>query len=276
MDNVLKDHSHPPVYLVTIPVPMSKKKPKHNPVVAQAKPPSFASANTPAQPPTAAPAAPPKNFYMRHDPFFTLLGTILIFITFIAKESVGEYFKESLTSIEKAEDMFVIRGKFADSLSDKRFIFLPKPGDDPTRQQAIDSVDLWLPQGDDLAIAGYVLAWQFSDPQSWHEKSDTITMNIENLGGQMAEWEDAHRSEKTAFQSDSKLRDLYSKSKKSHEDAFDFHKTAWAEAERIKHERAGYVWWANWISYTAFGIGTAITLYGQLSGKAPESPKPGA
>jgi len=105
---------------------MSKKsKPKGSSVASQAKPPVPLASNA-APPPIGASAATPKNFYMRHDPFFTLLGTILIFITFIAKESVGEYFKESLTSIEKAEDMFIMRGKFADSLSNKRFIFLPE------------------------------------------------------------------------------------------------------------------------------------------------------
>jgi hypothetical protein len=41
----------------------------------------------------------------------------LIFITFIAKESIGEYCKDLLSGVEKAEDMFVIRGKFADSLN---------------------------------------------------------------------------------------------------------------------------------------------------------------
>jgi hypothetical protein len=89
----------------------------------------------------------------------------------------------------------------------------------------------------------------------------------------MADWRDAHGSEKTPFQSDNKLHNLYAESKESYQKASDFHAEAWKQAEKIKHERETYVWWANWISYTAFGIGTAITLYGQFSGKPAEPPK---
>jgi hypothetical protein len=54
---------------------MSKKsKPKHASAVPQAKESATAHVTKIAPLPTPDPAATPKNLYMRHDPFFTLLG----------------------------------------------------------------------------------------------------------------------------------------------------------------------------------------------------------
>jgi hypothetical protein len=93
-----------------------KSKPKHATTIVQPKqPPTAPEAKTaPVQTP------PTKNFYLRYDYVFTLLGTLLVFTTFIAKETVGEHYKDSLEAVERAQTLFLIREEFANALSDTK------------------------------------------------------------------------------------------------------------------------------------------------------------
>lgn len=62
-------------------------------------------------------AEKPKAFYVRHNFFFTLLGSFLILTTFVAKDVLNENLKDLASTISEATDTFVLRRDTALSLN---------------------------------------------------------------------------------------------------------------------------------------------------------------
>jgi hypothetical protein len=100
--------------------------------------------------------ARPDTFYIRHDRFFTLLGTVIIFITFIAKEGFSDKLKDSVSSMEAAESLSILRRDIAFGQTDGKPLPNPQPGKTPTRQESLDDIEVRKLEGQSLAeIAGY-------------------------------------------------------------------------------------------------------------------------
>ena len=164
-----------------------KSKPKHATTIVR-----------PKQPPTAPEAktaperTPPTNFYLRHDYVLTLLGTLLVFTTFIAKETVGEHYKDSLEAVERAQTLFLIREEFANALSDtKPLPFVPEhPLDQPTRQQALDSLTAWVPRGRSLASAAFALSSSLDDAHARHRTADDMLAEIDYFDNKLNDIKD--------------------------------------------------------------------------------------
>jgi hypothetical protein len=244
---------------------MSKKsKPKHTNTAPEPKPAPQNGTGT-------------ENFYLRHDYIFTLLGTLLVFATFIAKETIGEHYKDSLEAIEKAQDLFLIREEFANALSDTQpRIFVPsQPLDEPNRQQALDSVTVWIPRGRSLANAAFALSTSLDDAEARHKKADDMLLEID-YDDQLSAIKDQKPPSQVTFPFDNKLQKLYAEGKETYKAIDDFHTDVYKQAELLRQKRENYVAWAQWISWIAFIIGSAITFYGQLSAKPAEPPKQAA
>ena len=57
--------------------------------------------------------------HIRRDRFLTLLGSVIIFVTFIAKEGIGESLKDLVSAMDLAESRFVLRQDIASTVRNR-------------------------------------------------------------------------------------------------------------------------------------------------------------
>jgi hypothetical protein len=101
---------------------------------------------------------PMKNFYIAHDKFFTLLGTIIIFATFVAKEGIGESYKDLVSNIDAATNLYSIRLDNAFGVNYGKFLPETNPVTGPTRQEEKQYIDYWNDQSEAIVDVSLELA----------------------------------------------------------------------------------------------------------------------
>jgi hypothetical protein len=216
---------------------------------------------------------PGTTFYIRHDRFFTLLGSVIIFVTFVAKEGVAEKLKDSVSSMEAAESLSILRRDIAFGQTNGKPLPNPQPGRDPTRQESLDDIEVWKLEGQSLAeLAGYQ-AMSLPD-------SEDLVKRARGLLGRFDEIERRYRKlnfpskppyKETYFEGD--IGQLYKDAMNAYSLASDFRDEVFLKARKLKDERGlNYTIWRR-ASYFLFALGWALTFYGQLSGKPAGKPE---
>jgi hypothetical protein len=52
---------------------------------------------------------PPKMLHIRRDRFLTLLGSVIIFVTFVLQEGISENLRDLVSNVGTAENLFILR-----------------------------------------------------------------------------------------------------------------------------------------------------------------------
>jgi hypothetical protein len=99
-----------------------------------------------------------KAFYIRHDRFFTLLGSLIIFVTFVVKEGISDNLKDLVSSIQTAENMFSLRQETAYRLNNDKSLPPPWSQTEPTRDEKKGFIDLWDRQSEAIVRISLDLA----------------------------------------------------------------------------------------------------------------------
>ncbi len=216
-------------------------------------------------------AEKPKTFYVRHNLFFTLLGSFLILTTFVAKDVLNENLKDLASTISKATDTFVLRRDTALSLN------ITTPGlmtsASPGTQEELTSY-LLIHDRQSKAIIGITLDLAKFLDKSQREDAETkgnrflegiaqLEVDLENVKG-------SSKTSRTPAEVDSETRNLVHQSNMANTSAYDLMTTVIKEAETLKEDRESSYRIGVRVSYFLFVIGWALTFYGQLSGKQAE------
>ena len=211
-------------------------------------------------------AEKPKTFYVRHNLFFTLLGSFLILTTFVAKDVLNENLKDLASTISKATDTFVLRRDTALSLN------ITTPGlmtsASPGTQEELTSYIL-IHDRQSKAIIGITLDLAKFLDKSQREDAETkgnrflegiaqLEVDLENVKG-------SSKTSRTPAEVDSETRNLVHQSNMANTSAYDLMTTVIKEAETLKEDRESSYRIGVRVSYFLFVIGWALTFYGQLS-----------
>jgi hypothetical protein len=219
--------------------------------------------------PKSDPNAQPKTFYMRHDRFFTFLGTLIIFLTFVIKEGISDSLKDLVGQLDAAQNIFVIRQDLAFSLNNgKPWSPLPD-GQNPTNEQKIDTSNLSQLQTEPLLEIARDLASSLPDRQQFSERADAIESDLSDLPRLKAPTPGSPRRKDY----DTVVENLYSKSNDVFTRASVLRHEVFEQAQQLKEKREKNYKIAKWISYFLFAFGWSLTFYGQMSGRPPEGSK---
>ena len=196
--------------------------------------------------------------YLRHDRFFTLLDTFLIFVTFIAKETIGENLKDLATTLETAQNVFVLRH---DELFKRN-----SPGNSGKLDipfQRVKDIESESNEALDLVEISRNLADHVTDKEKFKSR-------IENI-----------RREALAIKTDliyidtngrisPDLIKLAKRSAKNSRLAGQVQREVDEQATALREKREKRYGIAKWVSYFLFAFGWGLTFYGQLSEKKPD------
>ena len=203
----------------------------------------------------------------RRDRFLTLLGSLIIFVTFIVKEGIGENLKDLVSSIETAQNVFAIREAIVYSADKTSQSSAPTLQDvkgriEALRKQAMATLD----GGEDLAQAvgrDYVLFME--------QQLNETAVEFSKIS------EGANSLKESGRQTPAAAKALNDRASKAAEKAQEARTSVVVKARTLRDRKKYYYCEAKWASYILFTFGWILTIYGQLSGRAiPSSEsKPG-
>jgi hypothetical protein len=208
--------------------------------------------------------------HIRKERLLTLLGSLIIFATFIVKEGVGENLKDLTSSIESAKNIFVLREDIASvsAIARARDASYPKTPDEMKK-----TIDQW-----DLDIKGILsvclgLAAALPDEVQIRTTSNRITDEEWNIATAVVKLPDSRRV--TEDQLLDSMRALFNRSSDNFSEAYRLRLHVVDEADQLKEIRQRRYTVAKWLSYILFAFGWGLTFYGQLSGKTESSTETG-
>jgi hypothetical protein len=206
----------------------------------------------------------PRMPHVRLNRFLTLLGSLIVFVTFIAKEGVSDNLKDLVSSIETAENLFTLRQETTYRVSSEKSLPPPWSEKEPTRDEQKGFIDLWDRQSESIVRISLDLAVALPDEKLFQKRASRITdtlwtidQGVDNLRG----------AQQTEAQSDAALKDFFRKSNETFSDANLLGQDILDEANRLKNDRQKFYEIAKWTSYALFTLGWSLTFYGQLSSK---------
>jgi len=211
-----------------------------------------------------------KTFYIRHDRFFTLLGSFLIFATFITKEAIGENLKDLVSRMDTAENLFVIREDLAFSLNNAKPWSPLLNGENPTNEQKMDASNLSQLQTEPLLEIARQLAKSLPDEKTFSDRADEIESDLSDLPRLKA----PPPGSPPQKDYDTAVNNLYNASNDVFTRASGLRHEVFEQAKQLKQKREIRYGIAKWSSYFLFALGWGLTFYGQLSGKEEAAGKP--
>jgi hypothetical protein len=200
----------------------------------------------------------PKTFYLRHDRFFTLLGTFLIFATFIAKETISDNLKDLASSLEAAQNVFVLRH---DELFKKNT--QDNSGKLDTAFQRKKDIEYECNETLDLVEISGDLAEHVTDKEKFKSRTEAIRKEAWAVKNDLDEIDS-----RQGLSAD--LIKVSKRSAKAHRLAGQVQREIDEQATALREKRQMRYAIAKWASYFLFAVGWCLTFYGQLSGKKPE------
>jgi len=224
--------------------------------------------------PKSDPARRPDTFYLRHDRFFTLLGTVIIFFTFIAKEGFSDKLKDSVSSMEAAESLAILRRDIAFGQTNSKPLPNPQPGRNPTRQESLGDIEVWKLEGQSLAeLAGYQ-AMSLPDSDTLVRQAKELLSRFEVIDSTYRKVNVPVKPPHSETHVEWPIQQLYDDAMKAYDNASDFRDQVSITARTLRRERErNYTIW-KWASYFLFTLGWLLTFYGQLSDKKGDGIKP--
>jgi hypothetical protein len=211
------------------------------------------------------PQADHKAFYVRHDRFFTLLGSFIIFLTFIVKEGIGENLKNLASSIGSAENMFSLRQETANRLSSVKSLPPPWSQTEPTREERKGFIDLWNRQSDAIVRISLDLAALLPDKADFQKRGATINGTVSRTDMAIDSAKGTPEAPKTKAQIDDSVKAIFKQTNDNFSEANLLGQDILDEANNLKEKREGLYKIAKWASYILFTVGWSLTFYGQLS-----------
>ena len=209
----------------------------------------------------------PQTFYIRHDRFFTLLGTLILFFTFVAKEGFAEKLKDSVSSMASAEQLAILRRDIAFGQTNGKPLPNPQPGREPTRQESLDNIEVWELEARSLAeLAGYQ-AMSLPDSGDLVKRARKQLIHFEEIDKRCRKVNLPTNASYKETYFEPEISKLYNEAMNAYSLASDFRDEVSLAARKLREERErNYNIW-KWASYFLFTLGVALTFYGQLSGK---------
>lgn len=205
-----------------------------------------------------------KMSHLRLNRFLTLLGSLIVFVTFVAKEGISDNLKDLVSSIETAENLFTLRQETTYRLSSAKSLPPPWSEKEPTRDEKQGFIDLWDRQSESIVRISLDLAAALPDEKVFQKQATQITGTLWTIDKGV---DNLRVAQQTETQIDAALKDLFKKSNETFSDANLLGQDILDEANRLKNKRKKFYEIAKWTSYALFTLGWALTFYGQLSGK---------
>jgi hypothetical protein len=202
----------------------------------------------------------------RRDRFLTLLGSLIIFATFVVKEGVGENQKDLVSSIAMAQQSFILRGDIASGTSGIRRNLAASQMTADQSSMMLANINIWNSDAIGIAAVCADLADSLPDKQQFKARSEKITHESDDIWKSFStSIENSSQTQSVPF--GSAIRSMFSRSFKNAEAAEELRRSIVESATRLKEQREAHYNMAKWISYALFTFGWGLTFYGQLSGK---------
>jgi hypothetical protein len=205
----------------------------------------------------------------RRDRFLTLLGSVIIFVTFIVKEGISESLKDLVSSIDTAENFFVLREDIA-FRSSKRPLPTTSPDTGPTPDQMKEYIEIWDTDSQGLLPICLDLAKSLPDEGKFKARADKISGELWQTGNGIVNVKALSKTQKQLYDA---TKGFYDRSLKNYAAANMLRVDVLKEANDLKEKREAYYKRAKWASYILFAIGWLLAFYGQLSGKGETPPR---
>jgi hypothetical protein len=194
---------------------------------------------------------------LRRDRLLTLTGTLLIFVTFIVKDAIGDNFKDLVAQIDMAQYVSMIR-----SDAPSTAVLIPATVDERVawsiQVNAHDKTLLTI--SSDLAQILPDNDRFLSDIKEYRSKTDQIDVAYLNI----------HKPNTRAAnpqQFAEAVDHLYDDTIGTYGGVLSIYYSILDDARAIKEKRERIANISKWTSYVLFTIGWSIAFYGQLSGK---------
>jgi hypothetical protein len=210
---------------------------------------------------------------IRRDRFLTLLGSLIIFATFIVKEGISENLKDLVSSIETAENTFTLRQETAYRLSNGKYLPPPWSQIEPTQDEKQGYIDLWNRQSDAIVRISLDLAAVLPDAKQFQTRANQIQGVIAQIDSEVDQVKLSPLTPGMKPQNDGAINGLFKRSKEAFSDANLFGQDVLDEANKLKRKRESFYNIAKWVSYALFTFGWILTFYGQLSRVGTATPK---
>ena len=212
-----------------------------------------------------------KTLYGRHNLFFTLLGSFLILATFVAKDIINENLKDFISTISSATNTFILRQDTALLPNNRPTVMTAQSSG--TQEELANYILTRDQQTESLIVITSDLA-KVLDKSERNEADDRakgLVAGITQIESDLAKAKGSQAFPRTQAELDSDTRNLVHQSNKANHAAFDFMFDVIKAADRLKEKRESSYRLGVRLSYGLFVLGWALTFYGQLSGKKPES-----
>jgi len=204
----------------------------------------------------------PKNaIHIRRDRLFTLLGSVIIFATFVAKEGIGENLKDVVSSIDNAINLFLIRQDAAQNSGPAISAEIP------TRHQRQMAIIAWYGQSEVLDKINLDLAKIVPKEEEFKSRAKAIHDEAWGILADSSHSDDISFPAKTEAQIDALIEKLYGESQMDSIKAAVLRDDVLEEAKKLKEKQEAHYRTVKWTSYVLFTLGWFITFYGQLSGE---------
>jgi hypothetical protein len=226
-----------------------------------------------AKPKIEQAASKPRTLHIRHDRFFTLLGSFIVFATFVVKEGISENFKDLVSSIQTEENMFSVRQETAYRLSNGKSLPPPWSQTEPTRDEKRGFIDLWDRQSEAIVRISLDLATMLPDKNKFQIQADQINNELSEIDTGVDSLTAAPAAQQEETQIDASMKVFFKRSNSIFSDANLLAQDILDEANKLKEKREARYSTAKWLSYALFTFGWGLTFYGQISDKGAPSPE---
>jgi hypothetical protein len=212
-----------------------------------------------------------KALRIRRDRIFTLLGSLVIFATFVVKEGIGENLKDLVSSIETAENLFILREDTAFRVNLGKPLPTPSPDTGPTRDEMKDYIAIWDGQSEGLVPVSLDLAESLPDKVKFKVRADQINGELWEIGNGIVNVRGSSLEPQTEAQMYAATKAFYGRSLKNFAAANLLRVDVLDQAKQLKEKRETRYKIAKWVSYVLFSFGWGLTFYGQLARKGTAS-----
>jgi hypothetical protein len=187
----------------------------------------------------------PKMSHLRPNRFLTLFGSLIVFVTFVAKEGISDNLKDLVSSIETAENMFTLRQETAYRLSSAKSLPPPWSETEPTRDEKKGFIELWDQQSEAIVRISLDLATTLPNEKAFQKRARQIINTLRELDSEV---DSLRRVQQTEAQNDAELKVLFKKSNETFSDANMFGQDILDEANKLKEKRREFYEIAKWTS----------------------------
>jgi len=203
-------------------------------------------------------------FYNRHPRFFTVLGALIIFATFIVKEHISERLRDLVTSIGDAQNLFVLREDTAFTLNNLTPSDVIAPIVEPqSRGEQVSYINAFVRQGGAFTTISLNLS---NGLPEHYEDAEAKANTLYKEMGEILDVEARLKGQKSPeAQLDADTNTLYERARHLYVWTLEFKDEVLAHAKFVKQKREHDYEVAKRWSYVLFSLGWLLAFYGQLS-----------